>query len=114
MHCVQTETKTMQYVQTGESLGEFRTNKESEFVVSGDLEMGSVWDRMTLNVFKVQENGGRGELVEQYTRRYPVAPFGRLAGSDFNVIRKFRSSMLEKTFMDFEKNNKQGILFCLQ
>ncbi|MFV1457517.1 hypothetical protein, partial [Bacillus mycoides] len=54
----------------GESLGEFQINKPEEFMVSGNLLMGNIYDEMTLNVFKIQENGGRGELLEQHTRRY--------------------------------------------
>ncbi|KLA04834.1 hypothetical protein CN495_08870 [Bacillus thuringiensis] len=103
----------MEYKQTGESLGEFRTNKEHEFVVSGEVVFGNMFDEMTVNVFKLQENGGRGELVEQHTRRYPVVQFGK-ESVGVKLVRKFRSRMLEKTFSDFEETNEHGILFAMQ
>ncbi|MBE7114244.1 hypothetical protein ACTFR8_24375 [Bacillus cereus group sp. MYBK15-3] len=99
---------TEQYI--GESLGEFQINKPDEYMVSGNILLGTLFDEMTLNVFKVQENGGRGELLEQHTRRYPVAP----TGGKFNLMRKFRNVMLERTFMEFEKTNNHGILFSMQ
>lgn len=99
---------TEQYI--GEPLGEFQINKSEEFMVSGNLLMGNMFDEMTLNVFKVQENGGRGELVDRHMYRYPVAP----AGGKLNLMRKIRNMMLERTFTEFEKTNNHGILFSLQ
>ncbi|MCP1322070.1 hypothetical protein [Bacillus sp. S0628] len=93
------------------SLGEFQINKSDEFLVSGNLVMGIMFDEMTLNVFKVQENGGCGELLEQHTQRYPVAPTGGVFGGKLNVMRKLRSMMLERALFEFEKTNNHGILF---
>ena len=97
----------------GASLGEFQINKADEFLVNGNLVIGNMFDEMTLNVFKVHENGGRGELLDRYEYRYPVVPTGggMLGGSVKGVVRKIRSMMLERTFSEFEKTNNYGILF---
>ncbi|WP_259638633.1 hypothetical protein [Bacillus cereus] len=84
--------------------------------MSGNLVIGAMFDEMTLNVFKIQENGGRGELLDQYEYRYPVVPTGGglLGGSVKGVVRKIRIMMLERTFDEFERTNNQGIKFVAQ
>lgn len=89
-------------------LGEFRINKSEEFVVIGNVDLGEMFDEMTLKVFKLQENGGRGELLKIYTYHLPSVSNNTDIGKK---MRARRSQMLEYWLTEFEQDNMYGILF---